>query len=140
VSGILAALMGSRRNGGPVTNWTTTVQHFLIGAGTATATITLNSDGTTTQEIGASAPTAGPNWYEPTTPGIGSSFTVTASATGSTLTSGTTGSALSLASAQSWSIERAVPGTGETYLNLDIRRLGVNESLGTVVLSISKEL
>ena len=139
MSGLLAALIGSRRNGGPVTSWSANVEHFLIGAGTALARISVNSDGTTTVEIGGAAATAGPNWYEPATPGIGSSFTVTATATGSTLTSGATGSDLSLASAQSWSIERTVPGTGETYLNLDIRRLGVNESLGAVVLSISKE-
>ena len=139
MSGVLAALMGARRNGGPVASFTASVRQDIVGAATASAQFTLNSDGTTLRAVEGAAATAGPNWYQPTTPGIGSSFTVNATVTGSVLTSGTTGSPVSLASAQTWRIELTTPGAEESYLNLPIQRLGITESVGTVVLSITKE-
>jgi hypothetical protein len=131
--------MGSNRSAGAVAFWSATVADGVVGAGTASATITINTDGTTSQTLEGEAATAGPNWYEPTTTGIGDSFTVTATATGSTLTTGTLGTAQDLTAARSWKLELTTNGTRETYITFDLKRSGVSEGTGSVTLSVEKE-
>lgn len=132
-------LMGSGRSAGPVANWFDSVAQGIIGAGTASAEFTINTDGTTSRLIEGGSATAGPNWYEPTTAGIGDSFTVTATATGSTLFSGTLNTEQALTSARSWKLQLTTNGTRETYLNFDIKRSGLSEGAGAVTLSLEKE-
>lgn len=139
MSGVLAVLMGSNRSAGPVANWTALVLQNIIGAGTASAQFTMNTDGTTLRTVEGVLATAGPNWYEPTTAGIGDSFTVTATATGSTLLSGTLDTAQALTAARSWKIELTTNGSKESYLNFDVRRSGNSEGAGSVTLSIERE-
>ena len=94
--------------GGIDTSWSGgTVDAYRISAGSATARITLNADGTITYGttgagVTLTTPGSGANWYSPTTGGIGGSYWVRVTTTGSALSAGTTGTWLSLSAGQSW--------------------------------------
>lgn len=80
----------------------------LYGVGTdqATASFSLNSDGTATA-VNNGSPAF---WYDPITAGIGASYWVIVTITSGSVTSGTVGSRVSLSAGQTWTV--TTTGTG----------------------------
>jgi hypothetical protein len=86
---------------------------------TATASLTLNSNGTITTTGNTSS--AGSNWYTPTTGGIGSSYWAMLTVnSGTAPTSGTAGSVLFLNGGETWTWTRSTNGTTTANCTLTI--------------------
>ena len=96
----------------------------------ASATLTFQSNGTVTsaQSVNNFTTPGSSNWYSPTT-AVGASYWIRATVTVGTLTSGTTGSWVSLASNQSWT-KSATSGAASVTLTLDIS----TDSGGSVIV------
>jgi hypothetical protein len=82
----------------------------------ASASVTLNTDGTVT--TGGSAPDVNTTWLNYASSGAGSSYWVRATSlggSGSGSQIGTTGSWLQLSSARSWEAETSTPDTSQSW-------------------------
>jgi hypothetical protein len=105
-----------------------TASATVVGS-TATATLTLNTNGTITATANPTVP-----WFSPTTTSIGSSYWVRATVNSGSLSAGTTGSWVSLASAQSWSANQTTLGLNTTVVTFEFS----SDSLGAVIVGRSK--
>ena len=97
----------------------------------ATAAFSLNSDGTCTA-VDSGSPAY---WYDPITPGIGSSYWAIVTLTSGTVSSGTVGSRVSLASGQTWAVVGAAKSCSGTIAIYDAATGGNLLASGTFYLS-----
>ena len=92
-----------------------------IGGGNASGSVSFNGDGTVTYPftgLSNSGTKATPNWYA-TTAGIGSSWSIRATVTVGTLTTGTTGAWVSLSAGQTFTKGPAASATTSCTLTFD---------------------
>ena len=118
MSGVIAALAGVGLrpiNPIPITDLTDLQADPLD----ASAAVTFATDGTF--GFTGDFTTVGPNWFDPTTTGVGSSYWVRCTVTAGTgPTSGTTGSWLQLSSSRSWQWDRTTVGTTTATVTWEI--------------------
>lgn len=105
----------------------------------ATATLTLNSDGTNTRSATPSVTsnTVGAAWAASPYAGIGSAVWVRCTVTSGALSSGTTGTWLSLSAGQSWDVTRTSLGTSTAVITLDF---ALDSGGTTIIGSVSVTL
>jgi hypothetical protein len=104
----------------------------LDGVQTATARVTLGSDGVITY-LSNDIAKNDKRWYAPPTAGIGSSYWVLASSS-ATLSSGTLNSWVALGSSPAWILTRT-PGQGVGTSSASIQFLIADDSAGTNIVS-----
>lgn len=121
---------------------TTTILTAITDTTTqATASISVNSDGTTTVSYYGDAPA----WHNAPAAGLGASFWANVTLTTGTVTSGTTGSRVQLTNGATWTL--ATTGSGAirtknvtgTFEIWDAATLGNMVSSGTFVMNASVE-
>jgi len=124
MSGMMMALLGSAggRVNGPLN---VSATNAAAGAGSSTATVSFQPDGSTTATGGGNQP-----WYIPLTAAIGASYWIS--------TAG--GAWVSLSAAQSWSLT-GTNATASYAIRVASDSAGVNiEGTGTISLSVSNGL
>lgn len=95
---------------GPVSGFSGTVYGNALGTTAVSTGVRFNANGTLsgTGNTSGSDNVTGDLWYSPAITGIGSSYWVRATASGTAPSAGTMGSWLSLASAQTWTVTTAI--------------------------------
>ena len=109
----------------------TNIVDYVGTTNQATASITLNSDGTVT----LSAFGDGATWHNEPASGLGASFWAIVTLTSGTLTSGTTGSRVALTNGQSWTITTTGSSSLRTKNVLGTIQLWDAAAAGTMVSS-----
>ena len=107
--------------------WYAEDQRVISGA--ATAGIYFNSNGSASAS-GNFSPTA-PNWYAPTTTGIGASYWIRATRVSGATPGGTLNQWLSLTSTRSWTLQQSSTGTKQCTLTFAIS----TDSAGTNIVA-----
>jgi hypothetical protein len=109
-----------------------------IGAGSQTATYTLESDGDVVRETTPLGSSDIGDWIDPKA-NAPSDYEVQATLNSGTLTSGTTGSWLALTSNRSWTLTRATVGAADTVdLTIEIRK-GSGATLASAPVTLEVE-
>jgi hypothetical protein len=90
---------------------------FVVDPNDASARVTLVNDGTVTR---VSVGSMMSNWYTPTTAGVGASHWVRATVTSGSLSSGTTGSWVSINTNPAWVCSQTVIGTKTATVTLEL--------------------
>ena len=105
--------------------------------GTATATLTAESDGEVSG-VGSTGLTTPDWWSAAPDVGVGADYEIRATLlSGTTPTSGTLGTWLSLSSNRSWSMVRSTDGTSSCSLTIEIRDTATSTVQGTATWSLS---
>jgi hypothetical protein len=109
-----------------------------IGAGSQTATYTLESDGDVVSDSTIFGPVDEGDWITPKA-NAPSDYEVQATLNAGTLTSGTTGSWLALTSNRSWTLTQATVGAADTVdLTIEIRK-GSGATLASATITLEAE-
>lgn len=111
-----------------------TISDFAFTPDTATASLTINSDGTITSS--GSVSSVSTVWVSPAPTGIGSQFEVRATETSGSLTSGTTDTWLALTSNRVFSLTQASAGFSICDLLIEIRRVSNLETVGSATFNL----
>ena len=108
------------------------------GAGSQTATYTLESDGDVMSDSSIFGPVDEGDWITPKA-NAPSDYEVQATLNSGTLTSGTTGSWLALTSNRSWTLTQATVGAADTVdLTIEIRK-GSGATLASATVTLDAE-
>ena len=114
------------------------VSVYSAGAGTQTATYTLESDGDVMSATTGGGSVDEGDWIDPKA-SAPSDYEVQATLNSGTLTSGTTGSWLALTSNRSWSLQRVTVGAADTVdLTIEIRK-GSGATLASATVTLDAE-
>ena len=109
-----------------------------IGAGSQTATYTLESDGDVVSDSTIFGPVDEGDWITPKA-NAPSDYEVQATLNAGTLTSGTTGSWLALTSNRSWTLTQATVGAAtQVDLTIEIRK-GSGATLASATITLEAE-
>ena len=109
-----------------------------IGAGSQTATYTLESDGDVMSDSTIFSPVDEGDWITPKA-NAPSDYEVQATLNAGTLTSGTTGSWLALTSNRSWTLTQATVGAAtQVDLTIEIRK-GSGATLASATITLEAE-
>ena len=109
-----------------------------VGAGSQTATYTLESDGDVVRETTPLGSSDIGDWIDPKA-NAPSDYEVQATLNSGTLTSGTTGSWLALTSNRSWTLTRATVGAADQVdLTIEIRK-GSGATLASATVTLDAE-
>ena len=114
------------------------VNVLSIGAGSQTATYTLESDGDVVSDSTIFGPVDEGDWITPKA-NAPSDYEVQATLNAGTLTSGTTGSWLALTSNRSWTLTQATVGAAtQVDLTIEIRK-GSGATLASATITLEAE-
>ena len=114
------------------------VNVLSIGAGSQTATYTLESDGDVVSDSTIFGPVDEGDWITPKA-NAPSDYEVQATLNAGTLTSGTTGSWLALTSNRSWTLTQATVGAADQVdLTIEIRK-GSGATLASATVTLDAE-
>ena len=114
------------------------VNVLSIGAGSQTATYTLESDGDVVSDSTIFGPVDEGDWITPKA-NAPSDYEVQATLNAGTLTSGTTGSWLALTSNRSWTLTQATVGAAtQVDLTIEIRK-GSGATLASATITLDAE-
>lgn len=115
-----------------------TVSDTVGDPANASATYTLDNNGTVTKTLTSGTTVLG-SWITPNG-SAGAAFECRATIVSGSVSSGTTGSWLTLDTDRSWSRTQGVLGTSTVVLTVEIRRVSTGDVLATATITIEAEV
>ena len=117
MSGIMMALIGSSNS--PFALFAgATINKATLSPANATAALDLNSDGTCSRP--GDSPASLPNWFSPTTTGIGSSYWAKATISSGSFSSGSGTGIVSLSGGAGWTRSQTAVGSSSVTFTVEI--------------------